>query len=261
MTTTSRGVLFSLAVSAVVLTAVSSSSRAADEPTRSQRAAAAVKQALRESLESEPELSEDVSERDDRESDDAQRLDLKAPASAREGKQATKNVERGADEKKNRKNAGKGKKGAGRGKKGASSGKVDHKKIDESDHKKGSLKRDENSDKEPPFYLELERAARRAEPSVVQGLVSSRRFARRLPPRWSGVEPTDDQREEIYRIQEAYFQEIVQLEVRMERLKRERDVAMLQVLEPRQRAKLSELEEEASKREDSEPVELILDDE
>ncbi len=111
------------------------------------------------------------------------------------------------------------------------------------------------------YYLNLEQKARRAEFDVVKGLWTNQRFSRRLPAHWSKVNVTDEQRAQIYAVQEAYFLEIAQLEARAERLKKEREAAMLSVLTPRQRMRLQELLNAVAGRGVPESFEIKFDDE
>ncbi|MBR0226111.1 MAG: hypothetical protein IJL92_08655 [Thermoguttaceae bacterium] len=122
----------------------------------------------------------------------------------------------------------------------------------------------ERSDKPhvaPELFLRLEQTARRAAPDVVKGLTTNQRFSRRLPSHWSEVDVTDEQRAAIYEVQQSYFLEIAQLQARVERLKQERDASMLQILEPRQRARLEQILDGAASKRGGEVVEIVFEDE
>jgi len=70
-----------------------------------------------------------------------------------------------------------------------------------------------------------------------RGIRPARAFQRRVP---AGFRPVIDntQREEIYRIQQEYFEQIAVLEQRVELLKRERDAKIQAVLTPSQQERV-----------------------
>ena len=72
---------------------------------------------------------------------------------------------------------------------------------------------------------------------------------------------TDEQRAAIYEVQQSYFLEIAQRQARVERLKQERDASMLQILEPRQRARLEQILDGAASKRGGEVVEIVFEDE
>ena len=74
--------------------------------------------------------------------------------------------------------------------------------------------------------------------SAMRGLRPEREFQRRLP---NGFRPivTATQRDEIYKIQEDYYELVALLELRVELLKNERDVKIDAVLTPAQQQRLN----------------------
>ena len=87
-------------------------------------------------------------------------------------------------------------------------------------------------------WLTVEQRAREERPETTQGLEIGKEFSRRLPAHWGELELSARQKEGIYRLQEEYFREIVQLQARAERLAAERDAKMRDVLTERQLKKL-----------------------
>jgi len=73
---------------------------------------------------------------------------------------------------------------------------------------------------------------------VMRGLKPEREFQRRLP---SGFAPlvNTTQRDQVYKIQEEYYELIALLELRVELLKNERDVKIDAVLTPEQQQRLN----------------------
>ena len=75
----------------------------------------------------------------------------------------------------------------------------------------------------------------------------SQRSTRRLPTYYSRV-VTQEQREEIYEIQETYNEELEAIEVELKKKQKERDLAIEAVLQPEQLAEVKRLLAEAQKR-------------
>ena len=72
---------------------------------------------------------------------------------------------------------------------------------------------------------------------AVDGLVVTKRYSRRLPNFYKDV-VSDDQRDKIYQIQQAYHPTIAMLELRLEHLKKERDQIIESVLSDSQKTEV-----------------------
>ena len=98
----------------------------------------------------------------------------------------------------------------------------------------------------PAAVLEMERAAKAKTPEIFEKLAPEKTFSRRIPNYWNALKLTKRQKNAIYALQLEYFNEIIQLQARIERLEAERDARYREVLTPKQRetldAKLAEVE-------------------
>lgn len=72
---------------------------------------------------------------------------------------------------------------------------------------------------------------------AVDGLVVTKRYTRRLPNYYKDV-VSDDQRDQIYKIQQAYHPVVAMLELRLEQLKKERDQIVESVLSESQKVEI-----------------------
>jgi hypothetical protein len=80
------------------------------------------------------------------------------------------------------------------------------------------------------------------------GPASKRKSVRRLPSYYGQVGLSDVQREAIYRLQEAYAEQLDALEKQLETLKGRRDQEIENVLAPAQKQRLRQLLEAAARR-------------
>ena len=98
----------------------------------------------------------------------------------------------------------------------------------------------------PAAVLEMERAAKAKTPEILEKLVLDKPFSRRIPNYWNALKLTKRQKNAIYALQQEYFNEIIQLQARIERLEAERDARYREVLTQKQKealdAKLAEVE-------------------
>ncbi|MBQ8284905.1 MAG: hypothetical protein IJZ10_01230 [Thermoguttaceae bacterium] len=98
----------------------------------------------------------------------------------------------------------------------------------------------------PAAVLEMERAAKAKTPEIFEKLVLDKTFSRRIPNYWNALKLTKRQKNAIYALQQEYFNEIIQLQARIERLEAERDARYREVLTQKQKealdAKLAEVE-------------------
>jgi Spy/CpxP family protein refolding chaperone len=92
----------------------------------------------------------------------------------------------------------------------------------------------------------MERAAKTKTPEIFQKLAIEKTFSRRIPNYWNALKLTKRQKNAIYALQLEYFNEIAQLQARVERLEAERDARYREVLTQKQKetldAKLAEVE-------------------
>ena len=98
----------------------------------------------------------------------------------------------------------------------------------------------------PAAALEMERAAKAKTPEILEKLVFDKTFSRRIPNYWNTLKLTKRQKNAIYALQEEYFNEIAQLQARIERLEAERNARYREILTQKQKetldAKLAEVE-------------------
>ena len=90
----------------------------------------------------------------------------------------------------------------------------------------------------PPEDERLVVEGREKDRPAMRGLRPEREFQRRLPNGFAPLVNTT-QREQIYKIQEEYYELIALLELRVELLKNERDVKIDHVLTPAQQQRLT----------------------
>ena len=81
---------------------------------------------------------------------------------------------------------------------------------------------------------------------AIEGLTVTKRYTRRLPNYYKDV-VSDDQRDKIYQIQQAYHPVVAMLELRLEQLKKERDLIIECVLSESQKSEIAAAEKEAAK--------------
>lgn len=87
-----------------------------------------------------------------------------------------------------------------------------------------------------------------AQPAGPEAPTSKRKSVRRLPSYYGQVGLSDAQREAIYRLQEAYAEQLDVLEKQLETLKGRRDQEIENVLSPAQKQRLRQLLEAAARR-------------
>lgn len=80
---------------------------------------------------------------------------------------------------------------------------------------------------------------------AVDGLTVTKRYTRRLPNYYKDV-VSDDQRDKIYQIQLAYHPVVSMLELRLEQLKKERDLIIEGVLSESQKAEVETAQKAAA---------------
>jgi hypothetical protein len=86
------------------------------------------------------------------------------------------------------------------------------------------------------------------QPAAGPATASKRKSVRRLPSYYGQVGLSDVQREAIYRLQEAYAEQLDALEKQLETLKNRRDQEIENVLSPAQKQRLRQLLEAAARR-------------
>ncbi|MDO4585911.1 MAG: hypothetical protein Q4C95_01290 [Planctomycetia bacterium] len=95
--------------------------------------------------------------------------------------------------------------------------------------------------------LAKEKESLEKSPAVKEGLSILKEFKRRLPNYYRSLNISKKQVSDIYAIQKEYFDIIILLQARLERLEAERDAAVLNVLTEEQKTILQQKTDEAKK--------------
>lgn len=102
---------------------------------------------------------------------------------------------------------------------------------------------DTADEREPGKQLEPVTASTRSEQEARSGVsTTSPRAARRLPRYFGKLDLVDDQREQIFRVQQHYQEEIERREIELAELRVKREDEVRQILSEQQRARLAEFE-------------------